>query len=153
MGDVRGNGERVPFDFEGSLTLARRLWALASTIEQSASSRATKVEVAQAKWEGPYRTDFDGRATDEATSSSRVVAALREEARGWADAWREAMEEQNRRNRAAKVTEVRDDRGWMERNVGDRIMGDDSDEEVPQCPTIATPQPPSFLATADESLF
>jgi hypothetical protein len=152
VGNPWGGG-RVPFDFDGSLTLARRLWSLADLVDHDMARRGQAADIARARWRGPYRAEFDTRVDIEANSARRIAEGLREEAKGWAEAWREALEEQNRRNRAARVAEERNSRGWFERNIGDRFGGDDSEDQVPPCPTVPLPKPPGFVPTAHEWRF
>ncbi|HWL38320.1 MAG TPA: hypothetical protein VNQ77_19185 [Frankiaceae bacterium] len=147
---VSGNRQRVRFDFEGSLALARRLWALADELESARTRRAADADAARHEWRGRYADEFNRRMADEATGFVNVVHGLREEARGWAASWKRAMDEQNRRNRARQVDAVRADRGWFERNVADRFTGDHSDDEVPEAPEADVPQPPYFTATQRE---
>jgi hypothetical protein len=146
-------GDRVAFDFDGSLEVARLLWALADQTEQGGRNRTTASHTARTGWEGKYGDDFDARIGDEETSTANVASRLREEAKGWATAWKKAMDEQNKRNRAAKVTEVRNKRSWMERNIGDRFWGDDSEDQVAAANTVSTPKPPLFAPTAREQRF
>ena len=147
---VWGSRDRIRFDFEGSLALARRLWALADDLEAARARRENDAGVARHGWRGRYAEEFDRRVADERSSFANVVHGLRDEARGWASSWKDAMDEQNRRNRARQIDAVRDRRGWWERNVGDRVLGDDSDDEVPPAPVAGTPQPPYFAATQRE---
>lgn len=147
---VSGNTARVRFDFDGSLTLARKLWALADLIESAKASRAGHAAIARDSWRGKYAEDFALRVTDESTSFTRVIHGLREEACGWATCWKKAMDEQNRRNRARQVDATRAKRSWVERNIGDLFLGDDSDSQVPMPPSVAVPQPPHFLPTQEE---
>ena len=142
--------ERVRFDFDGSLRLARRLWALADQLEAARASRANDADVARRGWRGRYAEEFERRMADESAGFTNVAHSLRDEARGWAASWKSAMDEQNRRNRARQVDAVRAHRSWLER-MGDRIKGsDDSDSEVPQAPVADTPQPPHFAPTQRE---
>lgn len=143
-------GGRVGFDFEGSLELARMLWALADEVEVEDDARERRYDTAMAKWRGPHADQFVDRRSTERSSRGNVVESLRDGANSWAEAWAVAMDQQNKNNRAARVEEIRADRSWMERNVGDRIMGDDSDDQVPMPEAPATPSPPAFAPTATE---
>jgi len=146
-------GGRVVFDFDGSLELARLLWSLADDIQNEHTLREADYETAIAKWEGPYATEFAGRRADERTSKTNVVSGLRADARAWAQAWAAALDQQNKNNRAAKVTEVRNDRGLLERGWDATFGEDDSDSKVDPVPEIAVPLPPSFTATATETTY
>lgn len=145
--------DRVAFDFAGSLELARMLWALADQVEAESGTRSTAAQTAKTGWLGKYGDDFTARRGDEQVGATNVAIRLREEAKGWASAWKRAMDEQNKRNRAAKVTEVRNKRGWVERNIGDRVLGDDSEQQVRGVTAVSTPKPPAFIATAEEQRF
>ena len=78
-----------------------------------------------------------------------MVHGLRTDARAWAAAWVDAMEQQNKNNRAAKVDQVRDDRGMLEKGWDEYGFGeDDSESKVAAAERPATPRPPSFAPTA-----
>lgn len=146
--------ERVRFDFSGSLLLAKRLWSLADDLASEDADRAGDAELALAKWRGALATEFAERRATEASNRDVADAALRADARQWAQNWAEAMNEQNRRNRAAKVTELRDARsGWAKFSDKYLWTEDDSDERVGAADTVSVPIPPSFEATATEQRF
>lgn len=148
MGDIDPGGQ-VDFDFDGSLELAAKLWALAEELEREDSGRQRQGETALAKWRGPYATQFGQRRATEEASAGNVVTGLRADARSWASAWVDAMEQQNKNNRAAKVEAVRDDRGLIERGWDEYGFGeDDSESKVGAAERPATPQPPGFAPTA-----
>lgn len=141
---------RVRFDFAGSLTLARKLWALADHVQSLRGARQVDANLALESWEGRYATEFRSRIETELASLGNVAEGLRAEARAWAWSWKKAMDEQNRRNRAGHVDAVRARRSWLEANVGDRLLGDDSDAQVAAAPTAPLPQPPGFQPTCAE---
>lgn len=154
--------DRVVFDFDGSLRLARTLYALSVSIEDDASTRAGNFTIATAKWEGAYGVEFVGRRDDEITKESNVVAQLRGEADLWAQAWAGAMDQQNKNNRAARVTELaeekRDDRSLLEKGTdGLGISSDESwqeaNDEVPMPAPVAVPVAPHYTATAQETTY
>lgn len=147
MADIDPGGQ-VDFDFDGSLDLARKLWALAEDLEQEDRGRGRQAETALAAWRGPHATRFAERRAVEQSSAANVVAGLQDDARAWASAWVEAMYQQNRNNRAARVQEVRDDRGFFEKGWDEYGFGeDDSESKVAAAARPATPQPPSFHPT------
>ena len=148
-----GNSSRVRFDFEGSLVLARKLWALGDHLNRVRASRCAEADLAGNLWRGRYADEFRSRMGDEAISSENLAGALHDEAKGWATCWKRAMDEQNRRNRAKKVDAVRASRPWAERYILDAIVGDDSDRQVRAAPLAAVPQPPSFQATCTEKRY
>jgi hypothetical protein len=143
-------GGRVQFDFEGSLQLARQLWGIADDVQTEDDGRETQYDTAKAKWLGTYADQFVGRREDERTSRATVVAALREDARLWAQAWARALDQQNKNNRAAEVERIRDDRGLFERGWDSTFGEDDSDDQVPMPEPVSVPTAPSFLPTASE---
>jgi hypothetical protein len=152
MGDVRAGG-RVQFDFEGSLVLARQLWALADDLESEDRRREADVDVALGSWRGEYATRFRGRRETERTSKRNVVAGLRADAEAWAKAWATAMDQQNRNNWAAEVERVRDHRNFIEKGWDATFGKDDSDESVPKPGPVRVPAAPDFRATASEVRF
>lgn len=152
MGGPHG-GDRVVFDFEGSLELARQLWSLAEDIVTEHGLRETDFTTANAKWEGPYGVEFEGRRADERTSKVNVVEGLRDDARAWAQAWAAALDQQNKNNRAAEVTRIRDSRNFIEVGWDNTFGEDDSDSQVPAVPSIEVPSPPLFNATATETTY
>ncbi len=141
---------RVRFDFAGSLAQAKRLWALAEHLDGLKTARKADAELALRSWQGQYAGQFRTRMTEEAISLRNVAEGLRNEARAWAQCWKDAMDEQNRRNRAQQVEAVRARRSWTERNIGDLFLGDDTDARVGPAPVAAVPQPPDFQPTSTE---
>lgn len=129
---------------------ARQLWALADRLQAENVARLVDAEQAAASWRGKYGDDFRARVAGEQADVRRVVGGLRAEAQAWATAWRDAMNEQNRRNRAAQVHAVSARRSWAERNVGDLFLGDDSGAQVPGAPVATTPTAPAFTPTCAE---
>jgi hypothetical protein len=145
-----GSGGRVQFDFDGSLALARALWALAGDLVTEDVGRETQYDTAIAKWEGKYATDFAGRRATERTSRSTVRDALRDDARLWAEAWARALHQQNKNNRVAEVERISDDRGGFTKLVDATVGEDDSESKVPMPEYPPVPQPPGFAPTATE---
>lgn len=140
-------GDVVDFDFEGSLQLARRLWTMAEEIQAEDIDRNADFTTAKARFEGPHAESFVARREEERTSRTTVIESLREDARQWASAWADAMHQQNKNNRAAKVEQIRADRHWGERFI-DSFVGDDSEEQVPVPERPQNPWPPEFGPTA-----
>ena len=147
MGDIDPGGQ-VAFDFDGSLELARALWALADELEQEDLGRGRQSETALARWAGPYARQFAPRRATEEASATNVVTGLRADAESWAAAWVEAMHQQNKNNRAARVEQVRDDRWWGEKAWDATVGEDDSESQVGEADRPPTPRPPSFRPTA-----
>jgi hypothetical protein len=152
MGDPRP-GERVDFDFDGALVLARKLWAMSIDLREEDEGRGTDAEGARLKWKGAYATQFDSRRSTEHTSRINAAAGLREDARSWAQAWATALDQQNKNNRAQAVQDARDDRGFFERGWDATLGEDDSESEVAQVPEVPVPQPPGFAPTATETTY
>lgn len=147
-------GGRVQFDFEGSLQLARMLWSLAEELSTEDTTRNSKAETALAKWAGPYGTEFAERRSTEATSRQAVVEGLRRDASAWAESWAIALDQQNKNNRAAKVTELREGRsGWEKFSDKYLWTEDTSEQDVRPVPEVTTPVPPNFHPTATETHF
>lgn len=150
---MAGSGGAVEFGFEGSLELARQLWALADDLVTEDGGRNGEYETAKAKFEGPHADSFAERRDTERSSRSNVVAGLREDARAWAEAWAKAMLQQNKNNRVDAVEQASEDRGWLEKGWDATFGSDDSDSEVAQAEQPPTPTPPSFTATATFQVF
>lgn len=142
----RANAGNVAFDFEGSLQLARTLWGLAEDLASAHAKRQAAAQNALRDWRGTYGQEFGSRQNDEAASHSHVAAALQEEARGWALAWKLAMDEQSDRLRQREVERRRAQRGFWEQ-VGDVFVGDDTEQQVAPAAEFSVPQPPAFHAT------
>ena len=134
-------GGVVDFDFVGSLQLARQLWSLSTDLREQDRARGADAEVAAREWRGKPVTDFAGRREHERQSRATVTQALVNGANAWAQAWAQAMDQQNLNNRAAKIErderQISDDRGRGQKFV-DAFNGDDSwDKAVAQNPEPA----------------
>lgn len=148
MGDIDPGG-KVDFDFEGSLELAEKLWALADELEREDRGRQRQAETALARWSGPYATQFAQRRSTEEASALNVINGLRADAEAWAVAWVDAMEQQNKNNRAAAVQQHRDDRNWFHKQWDEHGFGeDDAESQVGAAERPPTPRDPSFAPTA-----
>lgn len=132
------------FDWDGSLRIARGLWALADQIESLQSKRVTEAGEALVDWLGAFAVEFVERINTEVGSTTALARGLREGANAWAYQWKEAMDEQNRRRHAREERRVKDDRSWMDRNVWS-LNGHDDLPPSPQ--PAAVPQAPSFQPT------
>jgi hypothetical protein len=141
---ISANGADVRFDYDGSLRLARALWAFADELEEAKGARQREVLAALRTWRGPYGDEFRDRSHDEQTSIASLVAALRTEADQWAAAWKAAMDEQNRRLYARKVDRMKKDRSTLDK-VGDFFTGFDY---PPEPPAVPKPAPAGFYPTA-----
>jgi hypothetical protein len=144
-----GNYEDVVFDFDGSLELARRLWAFADEVAGHMSARAGLAETAGSQWLGPFGEDFVSRRIGEEMSAQSVIETLRSDALGWAIAWKDAMDEQNRRLHFRHVDDLKNDRNWLEKG-GDGIasLWGGGFEDPPTPPPVDVPAAPGFGPTA-----
>ena len=149
---VHGSAD-VRFDFDGALRLARQLWSLADDTDTVRTKRTTGAQTALSTWLGDLVPAMIARCEGEQGVLLSCSAELRNGAYAWAAAWKEAMDENNRRRRARKVTEVRDNRSWGESLVDTLFTGDDSDEQVPAARTVATPSAPNFYPTDTPQVF
>lgn len=138
----------VVFDYDGSLQLARALWSAAQQVRDAARARNGLAAIALQKWSGPYAQQFSTRMNGEAEDAPLVAQSLEIEAQLWAQAWKVAVDQQNKINRVRAIESTQDERGWFERNVGDRFLGDDSADHVAPFVPASTPQPPQFQPTS-----
>ncbi|MDE0805761.1 MAG: hypothetical protein OSA99_20855 [Acidimicrobiales bacterium] len=153
MGDVRAGGV-VDFDFEGSLILARRMWALADDLLAKNGSRSVAAATASREWRGSFGDEFSDRRAIESESYRNVRSGLIDGANAWAQAWATAMDQQNLNNRAAQIESdadrISDERGRLQKGV-DFFNGDDSwDRAVAQNPEpgpYPVPRGPGFHET------
>lgn len=141
---LSGNSSDVRFDYEGALRLARTLWSFADELQAAKGARQGDVLAALRTWRGPFGDQFRDRAEDEQTSVASLVAALRADADQWAQAWKMAMDEQNRRLYARKVDEMKKDRSTLDK-VGDFFTGFDY---PPEPAPVPKPAPAGFYPTA-----
>lgn len=131
----------VQFDFAGSLRLARMMWEFADELERALDQRRELADVALADWLGSFADNFGVRADNEQLSRQNLVPALRGNAQMWADAWRDATNDQARREWARRVDQMKADRSNLQK-FGDFFTGFDyPPEPVP----VTSPQPPGFM--------
>jgi hypothetical protein len=134
----------IRFDFDGALNLARRLWTFATEVDTLGSVRAQHAQVALSTWQGVFGTQFGERINAEITDLGAAAGELRTAANAWATAWALAMNEQNRRLFARRVTEIEDDRSVVDDVVG--FFGG-HDDLPPEPSELGVPQAPAFAAT------
>lgn len=140
---AHGIAEDVQFDFEGSLQLARKLWEFAGEFDNALGDRLELGNVALADWLGAFGIQFAGRMTDEQQTRNSLVTALRGNATAWADAWRDATNDQARREYARRVDQMKSDRNLLSQ-IGDALTGFDyPPEPIP----VTSPTPPGFYPT------
>lgn len=140
---LSGNATDVRFDYDGALRLARALWAYAEDLQSEKVARRSEAMDALRTWRGPYGDQFRDRVGDEQTSIASLVAALKTEADLWASAWKQAMDEQNRRLYARKVEQIKEERSRLEK-IGDFFTGFDY---PPEPAPVPKPGPGMFYAT------
>lgn len=140
---LSGNQSDVRFDFDGSLRLARSLWAYAEELDAGRGDRRDDAATALRSWRGRFGEEFRDRANDEQSALATIVAALRTEADSWAAAWKAATDEQNRRLYARRVEQMKEERSFLEK-AGDYFTGFDY---PPPPPPVPKPAPPGFYAT------
>lgn len=137
-------GPSVVFDFDGSLTLARKLFAMADELDLLLRSRLDLASTALAHWSGEYADDFVERIDTEQSVGVQLVGQLRGEADGWAVEWQRAMDQENWNRYAAAVKRVEHDRSLVDSFVGFFAGHDD----LPSQPAPAgVPVAPGFWPT------
>lgn len=85
----------VEFDFDGSLQMARDLWALAQSLSTLMADREAAGASASLDWVGPHHDEFVTRMTTDRTNVDGAVSQLQAAANGWAFQWQQAMDQQN----------------------------------------------------------
>lgn len=140
----------VRFDYDGSLALARQLWDLADRFDSLGGARHRWAGEALVEWEGRLAGDFTARLDAEVLDCMRVSADLRAAANGWAQAWADALNQQNRRLFARAVHRTRHDRSFLDK-VGGFFTGHD---DLPPEPYLrSTPTAPVFAPTGGFAVY
>ncbi len=138
------NWSDVRFDYPNSLVLARRLWEVADELDALATQRRLAGTEALVDWLGPLGVEFAARIDTETRDLGRLAGELRAGAHGWAQAWANALNEQNRRLFARACEVVRSRRSSVDRFVGFFAGHDDLPPEPYHRPP---PTAPRFLPT------
>lgn len=133
----------VEFDYDGALRLARALYDLSTWLERVGPGRRAAADGAQVAWRGPYGDDFRLRAAGDDDEAGRLSAALHAEALDWAQAWADAVNDQNRRSRDRRIAQIADARSWAQRAV-DVLTFDHPDEHVAALTPVRPPRSPDF---------
>lgn len=134
----------VVFDFDGALQLARLSWQTADELDRWRGERSTQAAAALDGWTGAYGTEFVGRVDTELQTAVVVAEQLRAEANGWAEEWKQAMDQENHNRYQTACDRVRSGRSFLD-DVGGFLFGHD---DLPPTPArAARPAPPSFSAT------
>ena len=144
---VHGDQSHVQFDFERALRLARRLWALADQVDRTMRSRQEITTAARKDFTGTYADQFAQRVEEEVTGGPGVAQALRRDAEVCADAWKQAMDEENRHLYGRHVDHLKQQRSMLE-SLWDSAFGYRGFPAEPH--PVPVPQPPMFLPTADK---
>jgi hypothetical protein len=144
------NWNDVRFDYDGSLVLARRLWLLADLLDDRAIGRRDTGDEALVGWLGPLGVEFAGRVATEAADLQRIATELRLAANGWAQAWADALNEQNWRSFARACDVVRSRRSNWDK-IGGFFTG--HDDLPPEPSTRTTPTAPSFRPTGTFAIY
>lgn len=140
----------VRFDYDGSLALARGLWQFADRLDVLGRERHRWGADALVGWEGRFGVDFADRIGTESTDAGRISADLRTTALGWAQAWANALNQQNRRLHARAVERTRQQRSGWDSFTGWFTGHDD----LPPDPWIRpTPAAPSFAPTGGFAIY
>lgn len=149
---MTGGSASVAFDFDGALQLARTLYDLSTWLEGALDERSGAADDASYAWRGPLGDEFRLQAAADDDEARRLAASLHSASIDWAQAWADAMTEQNRRNRDRRIAELASERSWTEHAV-DLVTGDDPADHVPAADHVTRPHSPDYLATAELQRF
>ncbi len=86
---------RPVFDFDGALSAAKKLYALADQCSELASTRGTAGSNVSDTWKGVHGDSFRERTGTEDASLANVVSNLQGEGDAWAQAWVRAVDIMN----------------------------------------------------------
>lgn len=145
MGELRP-GDRLVFDFEGSLELAATMFRVAAALEAAGSSRKLRWDKALDAWQGNVGDRMRGFRDDDQTDLQRTVDVLREEAGQWAKLWADSVNETNRVLKAEVEDELRrtrknSDKGFQWHDFDDPFDG--GEKKLPVAPGVSDVPPPS----------
>lgn len=149
---MTGGSASVAFDFDGALQLARTLYDLSIWLEGALDERSGAADDASYAWRGPLGDEFRLQAAADDDEARRLAASLHSASIDWAQAWADAMTEQNRRNRERRIAELASERSWAEHAV-DLVTGDDPADHVPAADHVTRPHSPDYLPTAELQRF
>jgi hypothetical protein len=142
---MRGNQADVVFDYEGALSLARRVYSLAVEVANVAQVRGDLAGSAAVGFSGVCAQQFFARTSVEAATCDRFSKGLQMDAMAVAQMWKAAMEEENRRLYARHVDQVKSRRSTLQ-EIGDALFGF---HYPPEPGPVPLPQPPTFAPTAE----
>jgi hypothetical protein len=134
----------VAFDFDGALQLARLSWQSADELDRLRCERGGQAAAALTGWAGSYGVEFVRRVDTETQTALVLAEKLRAEATGWAEEWKQAMDQENWNRYQAACDRVRAGRSFVDDVVG--FFG--GHDDLPDTPAAAArPAPPSFTPT------
>jgi len=142
---MRANTADVVFDYQGALSLARQLWALADEVTHTAGSRRDLGDHARVDFTGRYGDELVSRLSAEAANLAQAANGLRDDAMAVAQMWKDAMDEENRRIYARHVDDIKDHHSFLE-SVGGFLTGF---HYPPEPQPVPLPHPPVFAPTAE----
>ena len=142
---MRANTADVVFDYQGALSLARQLWALADEVTHTAGSRRDLGDHARVDFTGRYGDELVSRLSAEAANLAQAANGLRDDAMAVAQMWKDAMDEENRRIYARHVDDIKGHRSVLE-SIGDFFTGF---HYPPEPQPVPVPHPPVFAPTAE----
>lgn len=136
----------VQFDWDGSLASARRLWALAADVSTLMTSRETLGgDAVTDLWQGPHAVSFGERLGTERLDADAISEQLRIGALGWAEAWKEAMNEQNRILHVRECQRRKDNAEWYQSGLLGSVFGGPDLPNEPEL--LSAPVAPNFFPT------
>lgn len=141
---ISANRANVHFDFDAALRSARQLWQAAGESTASGARRAGAAGHGEVDFQGRCAEEFGHRRGVEHTSADRIVTGMRADAMLLAKAWKDAMDEQNRRSWARHTNALKEKRSNLAK-VGDFFTGFDAPSEPEGVPM---PVAPHFAPTA-----
>ena len=124
----------VAFDYDGALLMAKKLWALADALEAMVGDRERHAADALVDWTGPHATSFVSRMATERTDVNGIVAQFRDAAYGWAAAWKDAIDQQNRILQARRWEYNKDHQGLFGHLDGVERPHDPAPCQLPSAP-------------------
>lgn len=147
VGDHIAEG-RVDFDFGGALNLARQLWALATKLDETRSTRMSAAQTALQEWQGAFADQFVTRTNRSDQAAHDAVYALQSLAKDFAMAWAHAATQQRWNDRAAWIAQKENNKNAWDTVTG-WVFGDHTDEGTPHPLEVEVPSPSGFDPTAN----
>ncbi|HEU5001253.1 MAG TPA: hypothetical protein VFW71_00545 [Actinomycetota bacterium] len=134
----------IVFDYQDALELARELYAVADQLEGTLRARSTQAGEAQAGFSGPHADTFAAWVAREVADGHALAAALRSDAALCAQAWKKAMDDENRVIYGRHVDRLKKQRSGLTTVWEDRF----GYHYPPEPDPVPIPQPPVFAETA-----